>query len=196
MRQFPLELPLEFVHNSRAIDVSSVADQGVYDICFLAVDPERAHTIDFTTSNIRIEGSYLAGPDCPAADAGDLVARGLKVGTVEGRAYTLDLSRKPGAVNLVYFSGIHQPLAALDRGEVSAVAGIRDVMAAESASRPGARVLDPPFMEIRQAMGMPVGWPIAAQFLREWVDDLAVSGRSGEILERHGVSADCAVRPD
>lgn len=188
-----LGLPLTFVEKERAIDVSSIASDGVYDICFLAVDPERARTIDFSSPYIRIEGSYLVAHACETADAKTLVVQGHKVGTVEGSAYTLELARKPGAEHLVYYPDIHAALKAMDQGEVAAIAGIKNVMEAEAILREGARVVKPPFMEILQAMGAPAGRPGVAQYLTEFVADMARSGHTGEILERHGISAACAV---
>jgi len=190
-----LGLPLAFVEKERAIDVSSIASEGVYDVCFLAVDPERAKTISFSAPYIRIEGSYLVACACLTANGRTLVSEGHKVGTVEGSAYTLDLARKPGAEHLTLYPDINVALKALDDGEVVAIAGIKNVMEAEASRRPGARVVEPPFMEILQAMGMPVGRPQAAQYLNEFVTDMALSGRTGEILERHGISATCAVVP-
>lgn len=114
---------------------------------------------------------------------------------VDGSAYTLYLARKPGAEHLVYYPDIQAALKALDSGEVAAIAGIKDVMQVEAALREGSRVVEPHFMEILQAMGMPVGRPKAADYLSAFIADLARSGRVGEILERHGVSATCAVIP-
>mgnify|MGYP001400410055 CR=1 FL=1 len=191
-----LSLPLQFVHYDRAGDVSAAAPQGVYDVCFLAVDPERARTIFFTDPYVQIEGRYLVAASCHARDAASLVEEGHKIATVDGSAYTLDLSRKPGAENLVHYPDIPSALKALDEGQVLAMAGIGSVMAKEAALRPGARVVDPPFMTIRQAMGMPAGRPNAAAYLADFVRDMAISGRVAEILERHGVSGDCAVVPE
>lgn len=191
-----LGVEVEFIHKKRAIDVSSVAADDVYDICFLAVDPARAETIDFTDPYVAIEGSYLAAPACPATGSAQLVADALPVATVDGSAYTLHLSRQPGAEHLVHFPSLQMALAALDRGEVMALAGIGTVMQIEADKRPGARILTPPFMEIRQAMGIPSGRPDAADYLSAFVREMAVSGEVGKILERHGVSADCAVIPD
>jgi polar amino acid transport system substrate-binding protein len=190
-----LNLPLEFLEKERAIDVSSIASEEVYDICFLAVDPERARTIDFSPPYIQIEGSYLVGPRCATRDANTLLLEGHKVGTVEGSAYTLDLSRKPGSEHLVLYVDIDTALRALDAGDVAAIAGIKNVMEVEAGTRKGARVVAPAFMEIRQAMGMPAGRALAMEYLCEFVRRMARSGRTGEILERHGISAECAVIP-
>ena len=190
-----LGLEVEFVHFERAGDVIDAAGQGVYDLCFLAVDPDRTKELDFTAPYVQIERCYLAGSECDVPDAAALVERGLPVGTVRGSAYTLDLSRKPGAEHLTILPDIEEALAVLDSGRVSAIAGIGTVMAREAESRPGARVLDPPFMSIRQAMAVPRGRPEAANHIVAFVADLARAGRIGQILESHGVSADCAVIP-
>ena len=190
-----LGLPLRFVEYDRAADVSGAAADGVWDLCFLAVDPKRAETLDFTLPYVAIEGRYIAGPECDAADAAALVASGAPVGTVEGSAYTLTLERQAGADHLVRFPDIHAMLAALDAGDVAAGAGIGDVMAAEAALRPGARVLSPPFMEIRQAMAIVKGRPRAALHLDDMLAGLARSGAIADILERHGVAREAAVVP-
>ncbi|WP_353475240.1 transporter substrate-binding domain-containing protein [Salipiger sp. H15] len=184
-----------FVEYERAVDVSSSATDDEWDICFLAVDPERAMTIAFTEPYVRIEGNYLAGPDCDAPDAGALVASGLPVGSVRGSAYSLTLQRKPGAEVLKLYETLQLALQALDRGEVRAAAGIRQAMEHEGGKRPGSRVLTPPFMEIRQAMAMPQGRPEASADLQAFLTEALRDGTVGDILERHGVSRDCAIVP-
>ena len=191
-----LQLPLTFEHYERAVDVANAAGTGSYDLCFLAVDPLRAEVLDFTAPYVAIEGAYLAGPDCAAQDAAELVMNGEPVGTVDGSAYTLHLSRQPGADHLRVFSDIDAAIAALSGGAVSAVAGIGAVMQAEAEKLPGARVLSPPFMTIRQAMAVPRTHPGARAYVEGFLEELLLSGELGGILERHGVPAECAVVPD
>ena len=190
-----LGLELELVEFDRAVDVSNAAEADLWDACFLAVDPKRAETIAFTHPYVRIAGSYLVSATADAMDSVDVVGRNLRIGVVDGSAYTLHLSRQPGAENLTVLPDIFAALAALDAGEVDGVAGIQQAMQGEADLRPGSRVLQPPFMEILQAMGTPAGRPHAAQHLRGWLADLARSGAVSAILERHGVSGDCAVVP-
>ena len=190
-----LRLEPVFVEYDRAGDVSASAQAYQWDVCFLAVDPKRAEVIAFTEPYVRIEGSYLVPAGSPAQTSEDVISRKLRVGTVEGSAYTLHLARQPGADCLVCKPSFQLALAAFDAGEIDAMAGIRQAMEGEAGLRPGARVLDPPFMEIRQAMGMPAGRPRAAAHLRSFVADMARSGGVGDILERHGVARECAILP-
>lgn len=189
-------LELEFVEHERAVDVASTAQDDRWDICFLAVDPKRAETIDFTMPYIRIEGSYLAGAHSTAKNSTELVESGAKVGSVDGSAYTLTLQRKAGAENLVLYPNLAAALVALDTAAIEAVAGIKDAMEHEAAKREGALVLDPPFMEIRQAMAMPQGRSDGAAILKSWLEQAARSGLTADILERHGVARSCAILPD
>ncbi|WP_420005675.1 transporter substrate-binding domain-containing protein [Arenibacterium sp. LLYu02] len=188
-----LGVDLEFVEMERAVDAADSATDGCWDLCFLAVDPKRAETITFSAPYVQIDGSYLAGAACAVATAEELVVSGLPVGSVVGSAYSLTLARQPGAEHVVYYEDIYAMFAALDAGEVAAVAGIAAVMAQESQSRPGSRVLSPPFMSIRQAMGLPYGRPEATAFLHHFTRTCARSGLIGDILEKHGVARSCAL---
>lgn len=191
-----LGLDCIFVDYERAVDVSNSATEDAWDICFLAVDPKRAEVLDFTDPYVRIEGRYLAGPQCHADTSADLVASGLAVGTVEGSAYSLTLQRKPGAEHLVVYPDIITMLSALDAGEIVAAAGIGDVMETEAGLRPGARTLQPPFMEIRQAMAIVMGRPHAARYLKEFIITLSANGTIGDILETHDVSRTNSFQPE
>ncbi|MBM07569.1 MAG: amino acid ABC transporter substrate-binding protein [Oceanibulbus sp.] len=188
-----LSVDMSFVDYHRAADVSDAAAQDLWDVCFLAVDPERAKLITFTDPYVRIDGCYLVPARCSARDASELFSSSVKVGSVEGSAYSLTLQRKPGARNLRIYPDMATMFAALDNGEVDAVAGIGDVMQIKAAQRVGARVLHPSFMDIRQALGVPKGRFIAAAALKDFVRDLSRADMIGDILERHGVSRTCAL---
>lgn len=183
-----LGLGLEFVEFGRAGEVTASAGEDRWDVSFLAVDPKRAESIDFTQPYMRIDGRYLASAACTAQDARKLVLSAAKVGTVQGSAYTLTLQRNPGAEHLVIYPDFGSMMVALDGGDVSAVAGIGDVMLSEASLRPGARVLSQPFMEIHQAMAIVKGRPQASKALQDFLRVLARTGTIGEVLERHGVS--------
>lgn len=190
-----LNVELKFVDYDRAVDVSSSATKDEWDVCFLAVDPQRAETIEFTEPYVGIEGSYLAGAHCDAVTSDALESSGAKVGTVQGSAYTLNLLRKPVADNLIVYSTILDALDALDSQKVVAIAGIGTAMQREADKREGSKVLQPPFMEIRQAMAMPRGRELACAYLGKFLADKARRGEVGDILVVHGVDRNAAIIP-
>lgn len=195
-RALAAELTVEptFVEFERAADVASSASKDMWDVCFLAVDPLRAASIAFTHPYVRIEGCYLARSEA-AQVAGDVARLGLRIGIVEGSAYALHLARSDGAEGLVSFASFAEAAAALDAEEVDGIAGIRQAMEAEAVTRPGTRVLEPPFMEIRQAMGTPAGRPLAHDHLSAFLAARAADGTVAAILERHDVSGSSAILP-
>jgi len=188
-----LSVDMSFVDYRRAAEVSNSAPRDLWDVCFLAVDPERERLITFTDPYVRIDGCYLASARCSACDASELISSNVKVGSVDGSAYLLTLQRKPGAENLCVFPDMSTMFAALDNGEIDAVAGIGDIMQSKAIQRVGARVLHPPFMDIRQALGVPKGRFVAAAALQDFIHDLSKADVIGQLLERYGVSRTCAL---
>ncbi|MFN3661771.1 transporter substrate-binding domain-containing protein [Yoonia sp.] len=188
-----MSLGLTFVGYHRAKDVADTAQSDAWDVCFLAVDPERAKTLAFSAPYIQIDGSYLAGPRCDVADGAALIGAGLPIGTVAGSAYGLALERQLDQANLVIFDDMRDALAALDDGTIAAMSGIRSVMQREANNRPGARVLHPPFMQIKQAMAVPINRPNAHAALVAFLGDLSASGAIAAICERHGMDPGCAL---
>lgn len=186
----------EFVEFDRAVDVSSRAEADVWDLCFLAVDQTRAQVIGFSQPYIRIEGNYIVAEASGATTPEDVVGLDLQIGIVEGSAYALHLARVPGAARLVSFANIAEARAALAGGNIDGLAGIRRAMEGIAAALPGMHVVEKPFMEIRQAMGVPAGRDRALSHLSAFLAVRARDGTVARILEAHGVDRDCAVMPD
>lgn len=188
-----LDVDLDLIEFAQAKEVAGSARSDAWDVCFLAVDPERSRTIAFTAPYVRISGCYLLRAGRAARTNEEVAANGLRIGVVEGSAYTLFLSRRPGADNLVTLPTFDLALAAFDADRVDGIAGIEQVMVREAARRPGSRMLSPPFMEIRQAIGVPSTREHLRADLQTRLSALLRSGQLAEILERHGVSGDCAL---
>ena len=184
-----------FVEFDRAVDVAASAGSDVWDVCFLAVDPARAQAVSFTHPYIRIEGCYLVHAESPAREMADISRLNLRIGAVEGSAYALHLARAPGAEGLLPFPTFAQAAAAFNSRHIDGLAGIRQAMEEEAGLRPVARILEPPFMEIRHAMAVPVSRPLAHAHLSKFIADRTLDGTVTTILERHGISGSCALPP-
>lgn len=183
-----LGMELEFVEFNRAFDVTGSATENAWDICFLAVDPARSQTIVYTEPYLQIDGCYLIGADAVASSAAEVVEGGLRIGVVKGSAYALFLARQRGAESLVTVPSFDDALAALGRGEVDGIAGIRQVLQRSAALCPGSRVLDPPFMQIEQAVGVPRSRRTLLPELQAHLTGLVEDGRLARILQRYDLS--------
>lgn len=181
-----LDRPLEFVHFDRAADVSGSATAGAWDLCLLAVDPERSTDIAFSAPYVAIDGAYLVAKGAGVRDVADVDRLGLRVGAVRGSAYALFLKRAARGLHLVIFDTAQEAAQALAEGRVEALGGIRQAMDRLAAQHPDHRVLDQPFMSILQAVGVPRDRPKAAAFVRRFVDEAKASGFVADALVRSG----------
>lgn len=158
-------------HGAARESVAAVAE-GRADIGFLAIDPGRP--LQFTAPYVLIEGVYVVADASPLSGATSVDADGVRIGVKEGSAYDLHLSRTLEHASLERGpEGIDTYVdRALDVG-----AGIRQPMTAWVAAHPGHRILEPAFMQIRQAVAVPQDRSDGAvAWLRVLVDELVATG--------------------
>lgn len=158
-------------HGAARDSVAAVAE-GRADLGFLAVDPGRP--LQFTAPYVLIEGVYVVAADSPLETAADVDAVGVRVGVKEGAAYDLHLTRT------LEHAAVERGPEGIDTYVDRALevgAGIRQPMTAWIAEHPGHRVLEPAFMQIRQAVAVPQDRSAAsAAWLRSVVEELLASG--------------------
>ncbi|MEU1280911.1 transporter substrate-binding domain-containing protein [Streptomyces sp. NPDC005805] len=155
---------------------------GRADLCFLAVEPAREAEVAFTAPYVLIEGVYAVPRDSPLTAPGEVDRPGVRIGVKEGSAYDLYLTRTLAEAELV--RGREGVDTFRDQG-LEAGAGIRQPMAEYAAAHPEVRLLEPAFMEIRQAVGIPrTKRPETAAFLRELVEELKANGFIAGALHR------------
>lgn len=155
-----------------ARDSLAAVVEGRADVGFLAIDPGRP--LAFTAPYVLIEGVYVVADDSPLTSAASVDADGVRVGVKEGSAYDLHLSRTLERATPV--RGPEGIDTYVDRG-LEVGAGIRQPMTAWVAEHPGHRVLEPAFMQIRQAVAVPQDRSgTALAWLRALVEELGASG--------------------
>ncbi|MCV9947431.1 transporter substrate-binding domain-containing protein [Rhizobium sp. BT-175] len=189
-----LSLPIRFRHYDKAGDVSASAGTGEWDVCFLAVDPQRAERIAYSEPYVQIEGAFLTRRPAGVLGLKDVERVRLKIGAVRGSAYELFLSRHGGAGELIRFDSFPEAVAALTAGELDGLAGVRQAMSIVARDKPDFAVMQEPFMAIPQAVGISADRPAAAAFTRTFVKEQKASGfvRLSLVLNGH---ADVVVPP-
>ena len=177
-----LGVDVEIVCFGAAKDSVAAICDGRADVGFLAIDPGRP--LGFTAPYVLIEGVYVVSDDSTIAAADDVDAAGIVVGVKEGSAYDLHLTRTLQHAHIE--RGAEGVDVYLDR-HLDVGAGIRQPLTAWVAAHPGHRVVEPAFMQIRQAVAVPqdraessVAW------LRALVDELLASGFVTEALRDAG----------
>ena len=173
-----LDVQVEFLCFGAAKDSVAAIVDGRADLGFLAVDPGRP--LSFTAPYVLIEGVYVVSDDSPVEAAGDVDVAGIVVGVKDGSAYDLHLTRtlvdaqiERGSDGIDVYVERH-----LDVG-----AGIRQPMTEWVAAHPGHRIVEPAFMQIKQAVAVPQDRPEeAVNWLRDLVDELLTSGFVAQAL--------------
>lgn len=179
-----LDVPLEL----RCVDaarhsLAAVVD-GSADLAFLAVDPDRGQELAFTRPYVLIDGVYVVPADSPLHAADDVDREGVRVGVKEGSAYDLHLSRELTAAQVV--RGAEGTTVFLDEG-LEAGAGIRGPVERFVAGRSDLRVLEEPFMQIRQAVAVPRDRdPEALTWVDATLAELLTDGSVARWLEESG----------
>lgn len=181
-----LGLPLELIVYATAGKVFEALARGEWDVAFMAIDPTRASEIDFTEPYVDIEGVYLLPERSPINSIEAVDQPGHRCSVIEGSAYDLFLSRSLKHANIVRSSTGEAAMNKFIDEELDAIAGIRQGLVGLMQGRQGLRVLEPPFMQVRQAMGTPKGRPVGAAFLKGFVAEMKASGAVADSLRRAG----------
>jgi polar amino acid transport system substrate-binding protein len=160
------------------------------DVGFLAIEPAREAEVAFTAAYVVIEGVYVTREDSPIATAAEVDRPGVRIGVNRGSAYDLYLSRTLADAEIVRGE---DGIALFLEGDLDVAAGIRQPLARVVAGHGGLRILEPRFMEIRQAVATPRPRSEAAMaFLHDAVEELKAGGFVAEALERSGQDATVA----
>lgn len=162
------------------------------DIAFLAIEPEREADFAFTAPYALIEGVYVVPADSPVRSPEDVDRHGVRVGVKRGSAYDLFLTRQLATAEVVRGD---EGVEVFAEQSLEVGAGIRQPAAAWLGSHPGHRLVEPAFMQIRQAVATRRNHDAATlEFLHDLVEELKASGFVAESLAAAG-RADVTVAP-
>ncbi|TDB73190.1 transporter substrate-binding domain-containing protein [Micromonospora sp. KC723] len=187
-----LGIPLELLCFAAARESFAAMEQDQADICFLAIDPARTESVAFTAPYVVIEGAFAVPEMSPLVSAADVDRPGVRVGVKAGSAYDLHLSRTLKHAEVV--RGVEGTTVFTEQ-QLDVAAGIRQPLADFAAAQGGVRLLEPHFMEIRQAVGTTRSRrEQTVAYLHDFVEQLKASGFVAESLGRAG-RRDATVAP-
>jgi len=183
-----LGVAVAFVDYEQAGDVFADLDADAWDVCFLAIEPVRAAKIAFTEPYVLIEGVYLVPGASSLRSAAEVDRDGTRIGVIVGSAYDLFLTRQLTHASLVRLPSPQAVVAALVKGDVDLMAGVKPQLEADLPRVPGSRLLPEPFMSIQQAVGTPRARTEAAAHLARLVGDLKREGFMREAFARNRIT--------
>ena len=153
---------------------------GDVDLVFLAIDPAREDAVTFTAPYVIIEGVYVVQADAPLTDPDNIDREGVRIGVREGSAYDLFLTRTLQSATLVR---ANEPTQGL-RGAAPPGGSRRTAADGRLRRGTGTRIVEPAFMQVRQAVELPQrSSDEAVAAVVQFVEEIEV-----ERLRRRGVA--------
>lgn len=179
-----LGVPVDLVIYDGAGKVFDALERKEWDIAFLAIEPVRAAEIEFTAPYVVIEGIFVVPDGSPVTKIEDVDKPGNRISVVKGSAYDLYLTRTVKHATVVRAASGPESMNSFVNDKLEAIAGIRQTIVGLMKGHPGLRVVEPPFMAIRQAMGTPKGRLAGVAFLKSFIEEMKASGAVAESLRR------------
>jgi polar amino acid transport system substrate-binding protein len=189
-----LDVPLEIVTFTAAGKVVEAAKASLWDVAFVAIDPERAVDMDYSAPYVVIEGAYLVRAGSAIESNAEVDREEVRVVVGQGSAYDLFLSRELKHAQLVRAPTSDAVVDMMLAGHYQVAAGVKQQLEADARRLKDVRLLQGRFMVINQAMATPKGRAVGARYLAEFVEEMKASGFVAAALARHGIEG-AAVAP-
>jgi polar amino acid transport system substrate-binding protein len=176
---------LQFENAARSVDALAA---GSADVGFMAIDPLRANSIQFTAAYVQIEGAYLVPQDSPLTANEQVDQSGTTIVVGAGSAYALYLKRALQHATMLEVPTSEAVVDAMLAGGQPVAAGVRQQLESDAKRVGGVRVLDGRFMVINQAMALPRERSGEAYaYLADFVERMKRNGFVAQALQRHGI---------
>jgi polar amino acid transport system substrate-binding protein len=180
-------VPVEFVKFKQAGELADGVRDGKCDVGFLGAEPQRANEIAFTKAYLEIPVTYLVPPGSKIRALADVDREGVRIAVSARSAYDLYLSRTLKHAKLVRAEGIDGSHELFLKERLDVLAGLKPRLVSDAEKLPGSHVLDGQVTGVQQAVGVAKNREAAAQFTRQFVDDIKRSGLVAKTIEKHGV---------
>lgn len=182
-----LSLPVEIIPYPNPGALADAAKNNVWDVGFLGAEPQRANEIDFSAAYVEIEATYLVRGDSPLKTIEDVDRDGVQIAVPTKSAYELYLTRSLTHAKLVHEKGADNAFKRFVEDKLDALAGLKPRLVTDQENLPGSRIIDGRFTAVQQAAGTPRGRPAAAQYLRDFIEDVKATGLVAKTIEKNKV---------
>jgi len=170
-----LNLEVKFVEYEAAGKVVESSQKDEWDIAFLAIDPLRETTIFFTQPYKIIEGAYVVRKTSSLKHANEVDQKGIQIAVGQNAAYDLYLTRHLKEASILRAPTTAQAPDLFLEQNIEVLAGIKGPLIDLVNKNSKLRVLDGIFMEIKQAMALPLKSHEVKYIVDEFIDDIIKS---------------------
>ena len=152
-----LGVPLELVVYNNSGEVTAGGPRGEWDITFMAVDADRAKTVDFGPAYYQFESTYLVPAGSAIRSIPEVDRPGMRVAGIDNTTTARSASRSLKNTTVQTFRTVDEITGRLRSGSVDAVALGRESLDNLALQFPGSRVLPGNFQATGTAIAVPKG---------------------------------------
>jgi polar amino acid transport system substrate-binding protein len=181
-----------------AVDVKPVAGPaavmaavsgGEADIGFVAYEPSRAGTIEFSQTYLLVQQSFIVLDGSAIRTIADIDRPGQKIAGVRDDSISLYLRRTLKQATLVEIANNPaETKRMLATKEIDAFGASRPRLSALVAETPGTRLLSDNLFGVPQTVIVPKGKTGALEAVNRFIDDARASGLLKTAIERSGIT--------
>ncbi len=188
-----LGVPVELICVDAARKSFAALAEGRADVTFLAIEPAREGEVAFSSPYLTIEGVYVVASAATFEGSDDVDRPDVRIGVKDGSVYDLFLTRTIEHAEIV--RGTDGTDVFVELG-LEVAAGIRQPLTAFVGDSATYRLLEPAFMQIRQAVGVRRDRSSEAlHYVERLVRELLASGFVQAELARAGQDPGLAAVP-
>lgn len=182
-----LDVPCQLIPYEGPGQLGDDVGKDIWDIGNIAIEPERAQTIDFSQSYVNIDANFLVRKNSDFHSNADINKQGVEIILYNRSAYDLWLTDNFTSPTYRRVASIKDSHADFHNGEADVLASLKPKLVEELEASDQYRVIDPPFTAIRQAVGIAKGHPAALSFINEVIGELLGTGAIASSLKAHDV---------
>src|SRR5215510_1824482 len=169
--------------------VIAAVSGGEADIGFVAYEPSRAGTIEFSQTYLLVQQSFMVLQGSSIRAIADIDRPGQKIAGVRDDSISLYLRRNLKQATLVEIANNPAETKRMLAGsEIDAFGASRPRLSALVAETPGARLLPDNLFGVPQTVIVPKGKAAALEAVNRFIDDARTSGLLKTAIERSGIT--------
>jgi polar amino acid transport system substrate-binding protein len=183
-----INVPVEIKPAPNPQGVIDAVTSGAADIGFVAYEPSRAGTVEFSQTYMLVQQSFLVLDGSPIRAIADIDRVGQVIAGVRNDSITLYLKRKLKQATLLEVENNPSEIRRLLTGkEIDAFGANRQRLTTMMAETPGSRLLPDSLFGVPQTIIVPKGRADVLTAINRFIDDVRASGFLQSAITSSGI---------
>ena len=182
-----LGVDLKLIPFGRPGELADAISDDIWDIGNIAVEPERAKTITFSSPYALIESTFIVRSNLNIKSFNDVDKPDIRIAVAERSAYDLWLTENVTKAKLVRAKSIDESFSVFEENNFEVLAGLRPKLIDELNKTKDCKILEESFTFIKQCIGFKPGNTEVEHFINGFIKKNIENGFVKNSMIQHGV---------